>query len=80
MPFGRGGMGYAPFVYGLYYIIGGETCRSCEDEFTSEDGIYQQVTLYNATADTWADGPRLPIGIHGTYPVIYSTFNFQYFR
>lgn len=34
-------------------------------------GVFEEVELYDPKTDTWRAGPRLPLGLHGIYPIVY---------
>lgn len=74
MPFGRGGMGYALFLYGEFLVFGGETDRFASDAWVSQgDGVYRQVSMYNPVSKRWTEGPPLPVPVHGIFPVFHET-------
>ena len=73
MPFGRAGMGVAPYINHKFYIMGGESLRGHwkVDEYLTPEGTFDAVFTYSPAADTWSASQvfTLPVGIHGMWPV-----------
>ena len=76
MPFGRGGMGVAPYLNYKFYVIGGETLwdPSLVDHFRP-GGAFNQVCTYNPATDEWADPFEMLRPAHGIWPVVDYTRN-----
>lgn len=69
MPFGRGGMGSAPFSNGRFYVMGGET-NVWDPWVTDGDAlVYDTVLGYDPVHGVWLNSTPMPVGMHGVYPV-----------
>lgn len=40
--------------------------------FASRKGIFETVEIYNPITRTWREGPPMPQGLHGHFPVVYN--------
>ena len=68
MLWGRGGHGHAPFINGLFYLLGGE--ERYPPTHSTENLVFEQVHSFNPSTGKWSsDHPRLTAGVHGIYPV-----------
>eukprot|EP00041_Stephanoeca_diplocostata_P026390 m.711648 g.711648 ORF g.711648 m.711648 type:complete len:413 (-) comp22953_c0_seq5:3761-4999(-) len=67
MPIPRGGMGAAVFVNGYFVIAGGETTSSAS---ATIDGVYPQTMLYKPATRQWSSATRMPVAVHGSFPVV----------
>ena len=66
MPFGRSGMGAAPYLDGRFYIFGGEETIQT---FSDSNGVFGQTEVYNTLTEDWEEGPAMLQASHGIYPV-----------
>lgn len=67
LPFGRGGMGHAPLLNGLFFLIGGEETKRTFSEKKSR--TFKQVHTFDPRTGTFGQAPPLPTPIHGAYPI-----------
>lgn len=74
MPIARGGMGYAPFLNGEFYVMGGETPLHTTVAAPGARTFYQ-VLAYSPKTLTWRSLPDMPVGMHGIFPVVDVTRN-----
>jgi N-acetylneuraminic acid mutarotase len=69
MLFGRSGMGNAPFLFGKFYIMGGEEKRRT---FSHPTKVFPQVHTYDPFSNIWEKRPDLdmPVPVHGSFPLV----------
>ena len=67
LPQARGGMGKAVYLYGEFWIIGGETLNGTG---AGALHVYSRVDIYNPGSNSWRRGPDLPTARHGIFPLV----------
>jgi N-acetylneuraminic acid mutarotase len=69
LPQARGGIVFAPYANGEFYVIGGETVDGAG---ATDDHVYDRVDIYNPITNTWRAGPPMPTARHGMSPVFFN--------
>ncbi len=67
LPLSRGGMGKAVYVDGEFWVMGGETL---DGPGATPEGVFDRVDIFNPATNSWREGPRMPTGRHGIFPVL----------
>ena len=67
LPFGRSGMGAAVSFKGKFYIFGGEEYTRT---YSNKERVFSNTQIYDINREEWEEGPTMPQGIHGSYPIL----------
>jgi hypothetical protein len=62
----RSGMGASPFLFGKFYIIGGEEKKR---SYSNNDKVFPQVHTYDVATGMYEEAPEMPSPVHGAFPV-----------
>lgn len=68
LPIGRGGTGKAVYLYGEFFVFGGETANG---PGAVSGNVFNRVDIYNPITNTWRLGTPMPAPRHGIFPVVY---------